>query len=116
MTTVVPFRQPSPKPPSYLLLTTLVDPNAPLEEGDLVAFGWLNKNGHPGDVMFERWWGPTGRDEHGRFVKKGSARECYVLEGLKYCPADLASRFRYYGKVLMARDCGERLTPPPKVS
>ena len=35
MTTVVPFRQPSPKRQSYLLLTTLVDPNAHLEEGDL---------------------------------------------------------------------------------
>ncbi len=35
MTNVIPFRQPTPPAKPYLLLTTLIDPNAALEEGNL---------------------------------------------------------------------------------
>lgn len=120
MTNVVPFRQPTPPAPHYLLLTTLIDPNTDLREGDLVAVTWM-KNGAPGDVLFWRWWGPTGRDGDGRFVKKGSLDEHYELDGMKYCTKDLTvSRFGYefkiLGKVVAAKDLGERLAPPPRAS
>ena len=117
MTNVVPFRQPAPAAPHYLLLTTLVDPNSPLEEGDLVAFRLTRQDGTLGDVLFWRWWGPTGRDGRGRFIKKGSLDEHYELDCMKYCVKDLNSGgLKILGKVLAARDYGERLTPPPRAS
>lgn len=117
MTNVVQLRQPSP-PAHYLLLTTLIDPNPALEEGDLVAFQWI-QNGVPGTIMFSCWRGPTGGDGNGHFVKKGSPDEHFELDHLKYRVKDLGvSRhgyeFKILGKVLMARDDGARLTPPPK--
>ena len=117
MTNIVPFRQPtSAAAPHYLLLTTLVDPNTLLEEGDLVACCWTSKDGTHGDVLFWRWWGPTGRGDHGRFVKKGSPDEYYELDGLKYRAKEGDDGFKILGKVLVAKDLGERLTPPPKAS
>lgn len=119
MTNVVSLRQPTTPAAPYLLLTTLIDPNTALQEGDLVAFCWT-KNGVPGDILFMRWWGPTGRGDHGRFVKRGSPDEYYSLEGLRYRPTDGISKrcdeLRILGKVLVARDDGARLTPPPKAS
>jgi hypothetical protein len=115
MTNVIPFRQPSPKPQSYLLLTTLVNPKGPLEEGGLVAFGWPREDGTAGNVMFFCWWGPTGRDGNGRFVKKGSPEEHFATDGMRYCVNDLnRGRIKVLGKVVLARDDGERLTLPPK--
>jgi len=99
MTNVVPFHKPAPPPkaPSYLLLTTMVDSDTPLEEGDLVAFQ-LNQNS---PVMFQYWWGPTGRDGAGRFIKKGSPDECYQLDGLKFSAKDCAKYgFKILGKVM----------------
>jgi hypothetical protein len=110
---VVPFRQPTQSAPHYLLLTTLVDPNPPLE-GDLVAFYWPRKDGTPGEVLFWHWWGPTGRGEHGRFVKKGSPEEYYGLGCMKYHPA--RDPIKILGRVMGARDDGGRLTLPPRVS
>jgi hypothetical protein len=120
MTNVVSFPRPEPETPHYLLLTTLIDPNSPLEEGDLVAVQWTTK-GVPGDVLFWRWWGPTGRDGNGRFVKKGSPDEYYELDGMKYCVKDFSrdrfgNWFKILGKVMLARDLGERLPLPPKAS
>jgi hypothetical protein len=63
MTNVVPFRQPAAEP--YLLLTTLIGPCSPLEEGDLVAVCWIKRDGSLSDVLFHRWWGPTGRGDRG---------------------------------------------------
>ena len=121
MTNVVPLRQPTPSAAPYLLLTTLIDPNTDLRKGDLVAVTWM-KNGAPGDVLFWRWWGPTGRDGKGRFVEKGSPDEHYETDGMKYCVKDLRPHgpgdivFKILGKIVTARDDGARLTPPPKAS
>jgi len=112
MSTVLPFRpraRPAPAP-QYVLLTTLVDPNATLLEGDLVAFSMARRDGSFGDVMFGWWEGPTGRDGNGRFVKKGSPAEYYSMGWWKYCGQDLeCGRFKIVGKVLAGRDNGERL-------
>jgi hypothetical protein len=95
----------------------LIDPHSPLEEGDLVALSIANRDGSFRDVMFGWWEGPTGRDGGGRFVKEGSADEYYSLGWFKYCARDVErGRFKIVGKVLTARDCGERLAPPPKAS
>jgi hypothetical protein len=110
--TINPFRQLTPPRPQYVVLTTLVDPNAPLKEGDLVAFCWARKDGTVGEVIFGRCWGPTGRDANGRFVRKGSRDEHYETEVGMYCAEDLSVQI--LGKVLVAHDLGERLTPPPK--
>jgi hypothetical protein len=80
MTNVVPFRKANPPSLHCFFLQTLVDPNTPLEEGDLVAGQFV-----PGkEVMFSYWLGPTGRDCDGRFIKKGSPHEATRLDWMKY--------------------------------
>ena len=79
MSNVVPFKS----RPRNLIVT--VDCSTPLEEGDLIAMQLSN-----GRALLVRWFGPTGRDWQGRFVKKGSAEECYETDFIKYCALDLA--------------------------
>jgi hypothetical protein len=113
MTNVVPFRQPAPPAKPYLLLTTLIDPYSPPERGDLVAFRFDDSQ----TLLFGYWWGPTGRDGKGRFVKKGSPRETIRLDDLSYTVAHRGpAHVTILGKVLAAKDLGERLTPSPKAS
>lgn len=113
---VVPFRKRNEAPRTYLLLSTLIDPYSTLSEGDLVAVCWPRKDGTNGQVLFWRWWGATGRGDAGRFVKKGSPDEYYELDGLKYRPKSQDGWFKILGKVVVAKDLGERLTPPPRAS
>jgi hypothetical protein len=109
---VIAFRQPRTPAPQFLVVRALIDPNRPLEQGDLVALCWTRKDGTPGEVLFWRWWGPTGRDCHGRFVPKGSPRECYELDGMKYCIEDLNDgHFKILGKVLGGGSAFEQWTP-----
>ena len=74
MTNVVPFERPK-RPPvlGWLELGAFVDPNAKLEEGDLIACHFQNSN----EIMFWVWYGPTGRDCNGRFIRRGDPRETF---------------------------------------
>src|SRR5690348_7182259 len=108
MTNVVPFPQSTPPSKPFIVLKALVDTCSPLEEGDLVAFRF----GDSQTVLFWHWWGPTGRDKRGRFVEKGSPRETIKLDDLSYTVAHRGpARVTILGKVLAAKDLGERLTP-----
>lgn len=42
MTNIVQFPRPEPEAPHYLSVTTLIDPNSPLDEGDVVAWHFEN--------------------------------------------------------------------------
>jgi hypothetical protein len=106
MTNVVPFARPKPAP-HYLLLTTLIDPSAPLQEGDVVACRFANGQ----SVLFWIWWGPTGRDVNGRFVKKGSPREASLVGFMKYTAQDIRDGFTILGRVYAAHGPVERITP-----
>ena len=39
----------------------------------MVAYQWITR-GVPGPVVFDYWFGATGRDHNGRFVKKAARR------------------------------------------
>ena len=41
-----------------------------------MAFQSVDKTGVGSDVAFGYWFGPSGRDCNGRFVKRGSELEC----------------------------------------
>jgi hypothetical protein len=69
---VIPFRRkPEPPKPTGWMLTALIDSNANLEADDLFAC-YLSD---PNQVMFWKWYGPTGRDTNGRFCKRADSRE-----------------------------------------
>jgi hypothetical protein len=55
---------------------TIVDAKAEPTEGDLVAF--CLGRGRP--VSFGVWRGWTGRDSNGRFVRRGSPNEAFVID------------------------------------
>jgi hypothetical protein len=82
-TNVVPFRRPTLPAPKRLLIGAVVDPNAELRNGDAVAFHTIEPDGTCGSIIL-REWRRTGRDEKGRFVKRGSADECYLLGGMMF--------------------------------
>ena len=86
---------------SYPVVTTVIDPDAPLRKGDSVAFCWFREGGTPGEVMISRYWGPTGRDAKGRFVKTGSCEEEHALDHFTYRPGD-DQPFRILGKVVIS--------------
>lgn len=86
---------------SYPVVTTVIDPDAPLRPGDTVAFCWFRKDGSQHEVLLSRYWGATGRDDRGRFVKAGSPREEYALDHLTYCPAR-DRHCRILGKVVIS--------------
>ncbi len=83
------------------VVTTVIDPDTPLREGDSVAFCWFREDGTPGEVMISRYWGPTGRDSKGRFVRAGSPEEEYALDHFAYRPGD-DQPFRILGKVVIS--------------
>jgi len=92
MSNVVPFRPPL----KYQVVTTLVDPNGPLKPGDIVAIQFINRDGKYGEVLFGKWYGPSGRDERGRFVRKGSPDETTETDFFNYTRPTI---FRILGKV-----------------
>jgi hypothetical protein len=108
---VIPFRRPAPAPAAahYLFLNTIVVTSKGLEEGDLVAFCWAREDGTLGEVLFDFWEGPTGRDCKGRFVKKGSPEECCALGRRSYRPGDVGGRLKILGAVAFSRWDGECL-------
>src|SRR5690348_17081980 len=75
MTNIVPFRRPTGPVKPMFPVTAWIQPNKPLEVGDLVAFQLGDRDGSM--LMFRQWYGPDGRDENGRFVKKGSTQETH---------------------------------------
>ena len=81
-TNVIPL-MPKPKVPAVKLLTIMVKTDEPPEPGDLVAwtFGLCPKS-----FLLGIYEGPTGRDGHGRFVKKGSPKEHSAIDALHYIP------------------------------
>jgi hypothetical protein len=90
-----------PKDADYWLATTLIDNTRPPEPGELVAYQIFFKRKW-GSVLFARWKGPTGRDDDGKFIRKGSAEEYYLLDcGLKYQAHDAV--IRILGTVADAR-------------
>jgi hypothetical protein len=101
MTNIVPLPNREEEPQTCWIITTLVGDTRPLKPGDLVAWQ-IDYNGHWGAVIFSRWKGPTGRDENGRFVPKGSPEEYLALDcGLIYRADDTA--IRILGRVIDAR-------------
>ena len=103
MDNVVPFRarKRQKTKQSYPVVTTVVDPNAKLHPGDTVAVCWFRDNGSQHEVTLSRYWGPTGRDAKGRFVKAGSPREEYALDHFSYCPGE-NENCRILGKVVIS--------------
>ena len=75
----------------------MIDTISPLEEDDLVAWHF---DSNPNTILFGTWWGPTGRDLHGRFVEKGSPREAFRLDQLAYTAE---CKVTILGKVFAAR-------------
>jgi hypothetical protein len=51
-TNVVPFPK---RKPHYEFVTVAVETNSPLEEGDLVAWQFINKDGSHSRVLFDYW-------------------------------------------------------------
>ncbi len=102
MSNVIAFPETKPREAAkYFVTSALIEADAQLLQGDLVACCWLRKDGTYGDVMFWQWWGPTGRDGKGRFVKKGSPLECCEVGGMPFLLRDLGKgSFRILGKVL----------------
>jgi hypothetical protein len=83
MTNVIPFRQPTPPAKPYLLLTTLIDPNAALE--------FVTK-GSP-----EEYYDLDGLK--------------YRVKDLAPNRADAPHSLKILGRVMAAKDLRERLTP-----
>lgn len=103
MSNVVPFRarkRPKSKQ-SYPVVTTVIDPDAKLCPGDTVAFCWFRDDGSQHEVVLTRYWGPTGRDVKGRFVKAGSPHEEHALDNFSYCPGR-DRHCRVLGKVVIS--------------
>jgi hypothetical protein len=99
MTNVVHL--PKDEDADYWLATTLIDNTRPPEPGELVAYQF-SFEGKWGSVYFARWEGPTGRDENGKFIRKGSSEEYHALDtGLKYSADD--DCIRILGTVTDAR-------------
>lgn len=102
MNNVVPFRKPTDRrSTSCPVVTTVIDPDSPLRPGDSIAFCWFREDGTPGEVMITRYWGPTGRDAEGRFVKAGSREEEHALDHFNYRPGE-DQPFRILGKVVIS--------------
>ena len=76
------YRKPPPEPArERCAVRVAVYPKQELQEGDMVAIQFRGSR----QVMFTRWFGRTGRDCCGRFVKKGSPNEAFRLDlGLIY--------------------------------
>ena len=68
----------------------------------MVAFQFLTPGHPPGPVIFDRWWGPTGSNEKGRFVKRGSPEECSQLSFLKLRARNIKEQryVRILGKIV----------------
>jgi hypothetical protein len=60
-------------------------PHRDLRPGDLVAFQWGKT------LCLGVWYGPSGRDENGRFVTPGSPQETVELDMMKFTQDDLDS-------------------------
>ena len=111
MTNIIPFRKSkdrhkadrhkADRPRSYPVVTTVIDPDVPPRSGDTVAFCWFREDGTPGEVMISRYWGPTGRDAKGRFVKAGSEHEEHAFDHFTYRPGD-DQHYRILGKVVVS--------------
>ncbi len=69
-----------------------------------MAFQSVDKTGVGSDVAFGYWFGPSGRDCNGRFVKRGSELECAYLGPMKYTARDSQRGLKILGAV-----CGARL-------
>jgi len=86
-TNVVPFRRRQPSRQTFTI-AAVIEPTEDLRDGEMVAFQLKNRDGtYSQSVLLGRWYGPEGRDCSGRFVKKGSPRECAYLDGFSYRPA-----------------------------
>lgn len=102
MNNVVPFRKLTGRRiTSCPVVTAVIDPDAPLRAGDSIAFCWFREDGTPDEVMITRYWGPTGRDALGRFVKAGSPDEEHALDHFNYRPGE-DQPFRILGKVVIS--------------
>jgi hypothetical protein len=100
-----------------MLSTVVIQQDHPLEFGEMVAFQFFSQSKNDWDqhLMFARWEGPTGRDERGRFVRKGAPNEHYALDcGLKYRPS--SGWIRILGKVIDSRIENAVSLPRPPVS
>ena len=93
---VIPFRMEKPQPEA-LVLPILIDPNAKLEEGHLIACSFMESD----HVMIWTWYGPTGKDGNGRFVKKGDPRETFATDVFRYSQRNIDDGvFKVLGKVI----------------
>lgn len=69
---VVPFRKrAAQRIPIACCLT--VDPDAPLEEGCLMAYSFRDSKW----VLVDYYWGRSGRGDGGRFCRSGDSREVH---------------------------------------
>ncbi len=76
---VIPFRKRQARPITIACRLT-VDPEAPIEEGCLMA--WRFRDSH---VFFvDRYWGRSGRGDGGRFCCPGDPREVHLTSGMGY--------------------------------
>ena len=109
MGNVVPFERPKrPQVQGWLELTAFIDPNAKLEEGDLIACCFRNSD----QIMFWVWYGPTGRDSEGRFCKHGDPRATFDTDHFHYstkCIRD--GHFTILGKLLVGLGPAEPVLP-----
>ena len=69
--------------------------------GDTVAFCWFREDGSQHEVVLARYWGPTGRDRKGRFVKPGSPEEELEFDRFTYSPVEDGS-CRILGKAVVS--------------
>jgi len=100
MTNVIPLRKPKPPSAEYLILETAVDVRSPLVKGSHIAVCWPQDEAC-GGVIFQYWYGPTGRDSHGRFVKRGSPHEAIKCSGMSYTAEDIQTGwFKILGRVM----------------
>ena len=92
MSNVIPFqaRETLPMQEVFMEVSVLIDTVSAIEEGDLIAWQFVNtKIGKSRVVLFGHWWPPEGRDHKGRFCKRGSSVECASIDGLRYSADDL---------------------------
>ena len=58
MSKVVPFKKPSPPAGRrYLVAKVLIEPDAALHPGEMVALQFVDGDGKAGEVVFRRWVG-----------------------------------------------------------
>jgi hypothetical protein len=111
MTNILAFSTRDAPLTGWKLSTYVVEPYRPLQPGELVAFQFSEGKG----VMFARWEGPSGRDDRGRFVRRGSSDECTYLDiGLKFRPE--AGGLRILGRVIESFIDSSLAVPRPPAS